>query len=359
MDKINKKGRTYIKGKALQSDLRNLIIDELITRGGDSESGHFPGQLKTIADKFKVSDSTVKNLWASFCANKTTNPRAHGGGNPSHLSQDDLVLIETLVCANPSISCDELLCEVRKHGEIFGGTSRSAISRALLRRMVSLKEYSRKKITTVASERFNEANLVYTQLFINYLHSKDHAKLLFFDEAGLKLPSACNRSHGHAPKGERCVEIRRYHEEPNITVNVLAGLDGVRYANIVNGPSTTVEFLHFFGEAANAGDAQTGRPALNVGDIVIMDNCPIHHYDGELNLESFLTDIGIELVYTPTYSPDLNPVEFVFSKMRTEMNQRLRTLVESNLKVGAYEALDSISASDMRGFYRATGYIDI
>ena len=90
-----------------------------------------------------------------------------------------------------------------------------------------------------------------------------------------------------------------------------------------------------------------------------MDNRQIHHYDGELNLESFLNDLGIELVFTPTYSPDLNPVEFVFSKMRTEMHHRLRTLVESNLKVGAYQALESITESDMRGFYRATGYIDI
>ena len=70
-----------------------------------------------------------------------------------------------------------------------------------------------KKATTVANERFTETNLIYTQLFIDYLNSKDPAKLLFFAGAGLKLPSACNRSHGHSPKGERCVEIKRYHEE--------------------------------------------------------------------------------------------------------------------------------------------------
>ena len=98
------------------------------------------------------------------------------------------------------------------------------------------------------------------------------------------------------------------------------------------GPRPLLTFYIFFGVAANAGDAQTDRPALNVGDIVV-DNCPKHHYDGELNLESFLTDLGIELVFTPTYSPDLNPVKFVFLKMRTEMHHRLRNLVESNLKV--------------------------
>ena len=359
MEKVSKKGRTYIKGRALQPDLRNLIIDDLLKGGGDSETSYFPGEFKRVADKFKVSDSTIKNIWVSFCLNKTTSKLPHGGGNPSNLNQDDLKLIETLVRANPSMSHEELLCELRKYGDIFGGTSKSTLSRAIHRRMLSSKEYTRKKITTLANERFTEVNMIYTQLFINYLNGKDPAKLLFFDEAGLKLPTACNRSHGYAEKGQRCIEIRRYHQDPSITINVLAGLDGVKYANIVNGPSATLDFLHFFGLAANAGDVQTGRPALELGDIVVLDNCPTHHYEGERNLESFLNDIGVELVYTPTYSPDFNPVEFVFSKMRTEMQYRLKNLVEFNLKVGAFEALESIDASDMKGFYRATGYIDI
>ena len=45
--------------------------------------------------------------------------------------------------------------------------------------------------------------------------------------------------------------------------------------------------------------------------------------------------------------------------MRTEMHYRLKDLVESNLKLGAYEALESINANDMQGFYRATSYIEI
>ena len=65
----------------------------------------------------------------------------------------------------------------------------------------------------------------------------------------------------------------------------------------------------------------TGLPALSVGDSVILDN----HNDGERALESFLNDMGIELTFTPTYSPDLNPVEFVFSKIRTVMRQQSET----------------------------------
>ena len=62
MEKVSKKGRTYIKGRALQPDLRNLIIDDLLKGGGDSETSYFPGEFKRVADKFKVSDSTIKTF---------------------------------------------------------------------------------------------------------------------------------------------------------------------------------------------------------------------------------------------------------------------------------------------------------
>ena len=55
--------------------------------------------------------------------------------------------------------------------------------------MISGKEYTRKKVNTVAIERFTHINMLYTQMFINYIHSKDpFFDLKFFDEAGLNIP---------------------------------------------------------------------------------------------------------------------------------------------------------------------------
>ena len=108
MEKVNKKGRTFVSGKCLGSDLRNLIIDDFIAAGGDPETQYFPGKFKTIADKFKISNSTVRNLWDLFCSNKNTTSRPRGGGNPSHLTHEDLRLIEVLVQTNPSVSLREL-----------------------------------------------------------------------------------------------------------------------------------------------------------------------------------------------------------------------------------------------------------
>ena len=114
----------------------------------------------------------------------------------------------------------------------------------------------------------------------------------------------------------------RYHSSPNITVNLLAGLHGVECMNTVYGASDTIEFLRFFGEAGSAANIETARPALEVGDIVVMDNCATHHFAGGEALQEWLNES--ELVYTPTYSPDFNPAEFVFNKMRSVMRYHVR-----------------------------------
>ena len=53
--------------------------------------------------------------------------------------------------------------------------------------MLSGVNYSRKKVSAIAQERFSVENMAYTQMFIDYLHTKDPFKLKFFDECGLKL----------------------------------------------------------------------------------------------------------------------------------------------------------------------------
>ena len=200
----------------------------------------------------------------------------------------------------------------------------------------------------------------YRQMFIDYLHTQNPYKLKFFNECGLKLPLHGRRLYGSAPVGERCVEFICYHNSPNITVNLLAGLNGVEYLNLEQGASDTVEFLQFFGEAGNAGNIETGRPALEVGDIVVMDNCPTHHFAGGQVLKEWLNDRNIEVVYTPTYLPDFNPVEFVFNKIRSGMCYELWELTNKNLELAAIKAaVDHITPENVVDFFKYTSYIDV
>ena len=91
-----------------------------------------------------------------------------------------------------------------------------------------------------------------------------------------------------------------------MTLNLLFGLTGVTYANSVNGPSNTFEFLRIFQDAFHLFDPNT-RPCLEPGDVIVMDNCPFHHNEGGEILDDFLNELNIELVYMPCYSPGFNP----------------------------------------------------
>ena len=79
-----------------------------------------------------------------------------------------------------------------------------------------------------------------------------------------------------------------------------------------------------------------------------MDNLGVHHYDGGQILEEYLDDIGVELIFTPTYSPDLNPVELCFGKIKAKLNGELSDAVHENLKLAVMDAVEKIHFLCMR-----------
>ena len=173
MEKINSKGRTFVNGCALSQDLRKLIVDEIVRNGGDINSGYFPGKFSDVANALKVSRTTVKNIWQRLHMELTNEPRQHGGGKNSNLTQGDLQLIETVKGERPTLSLREIYDGLTEFGDIPKGTSRSTISRAFNNNMLSGLKYSWKKISTVAVERFSAENMAYTQMFIYYFYAKD------------------------------------------------------------------------------------------------------------------------------------------------------------------------------------------
>ena len=289
--KVNKFGRSFSPGVALDQDLRNLIVDTIIKEGGDRTTGYIPCTLAKVSLQLCVSSKTIKSVWYRFCEEMTTAPKRKGVVTYSKLQEGDLEWIEVLKVHSPSIS----LSEIR--------------------------------------ERFTLENMFYTQLFINYLSSKDPHKLKYFDEAGIKVPCVGTRTYGHSAKGTRSVEVIRKHESPNKTLSMLVSLEGPVYHNIVHGGTNTARFLQFFEEACEAANIETGRPCLDVGDIVVMDNLSAHHYEGGEILEEVFDQMGIELLYTPSYSPDLNPIELCFNKVKTVLNGCLKALVHTNLNL--------------------------
>ena len=161
-----------------------------------------------------------------------------------------------------------------------------------------------------------DEHLVSTQLLLDNLSDKDPSSVKFFDVTGFQLPDSGDRVFGFSLVGEQCVDLRRYFWTTNITLSFLAGVDGLKYGNIVQGPPNSIEFWRFFSEVSQTVDPNTSRSVLEVEEILVVDNFTAHHGDAKVTLWSFLNDVEMELLYLPAYSPDLNANEEVFSKLK-------------------------------------------
>ena len=93
-------------------------------------------------------------------------------------------------------------------------------------------------------------------------------------------------------------------------------------------------------------------PALQAGQVVIMDNLPAHK---PKRVRELIEERGCELIYLPAYSPDLNPIEEAFSKIKGILRRAGARTKEALPEVlGA--ALSALSARDARGYYEHAGY---
>ena len=182
-------------------------------------------------------------------------------------------------------------------------------------------------------------NINYCQHYVNYISTVDPYKLKFFDESGIKLPDVGRPNYGHSLIGTPAVEIVRYATSPNITLNFMCGVDRILYANTVDGNSNALTFLNFFEEAASVY-LPDGTPAYSYDDNVAFDNAPIHRHRAGQALGEWLDDIGCTAVYLPTYSPEFNPAEHVFNKLKTTLRRfEYGELLRDSLHVAVHEAV--------------------
>jgi transposase len=170
----------------------------------------------------------------------------------------------------------------------------------------------------------------------------DPADLVFLDETA--TPTTLAPLRARAPRGERAVgRVPRGRREH---VSWLATLtrDGVGESLLVPGAVDRAAFDAFVARAL--------VPSLRPGQVVVLDNLSVHKSPAARRL---VEAAGCRLVFLPTYSPDLNPIELAFAKCK----QALRRLEPRSFEavVGAVgAALAAVTPGDARAFFRAAGY---
>jgi transposase len=196
----------------------------------------------------------------------------------------------------------------------------------------------REKKSLAASERDEKARTKFRKL----TGALEVGKYIFLDEMGSNL--GLTRLYGRAAPGQRVYAQVPGDRGGNISTIGAMGLEGIRTGLSVPGPIDGETMLFFVEELL--------VPTLKRGEIVVMDNNPIHKLD---EIEDAIEAAGAWVLFLPTYSPDLNPIENCWSKVKS----RLRSLKPRSLPDlldALVEAFSSITPQAILGWVRHCGY---
>ena len=170
----------------------------------------------------------------------------------------------------------------------------------------------------------------------------DVDRLVFIDETGASTKMA--RLRGRAARGKRCVApVPHGHWQTTTFVGALRAI-GMTAPMVLDGAMDGAAFELYV--------RQVLVPTLEPGDIVVMDNLPAHKRS---QIRVAIEATGAQLMYLPPYSPDLNPIEMAFAKLKAALRKAAARSVEA-LWTAIADALTTFTPQECINFLAAAGY---
>jgi transposase len=306
----------------LSNDLRERIV--LAVAGGMSRNA--------AAKKYDVSISAAIKIVKLWRETGSWQPKKIGGYR-KHILAKHVDCVEEILAEQADITLAELQRRL-KNTKIKVG--QSSITRFLnhlglsYKKTVHASEQNRPDVQAAREEwRRNQGKL-------------DPTKLVFIDETGATTKMA--RRYGRCRKGQRLMCKEPFGHWKTTTFTAALRHDRITAPLTLDGPMN--------GEAFRAYIEQFLVPTLKKGDIVIMDNLPSHKVAG---IREAIEKAGAKLLYLPPYSPDLNPIEQVFSKFKAWLRAAAARTVTALWKAIA-QALDAFSPSECANYLKNSGY---
>jgi transposase len=170
----------------------------------------------------------------------------------------------------------------------------------------------------------------------------DPAALVFVDETGSH--TALTRLRARAPRGERAVGAVPRNPGPNLTLLAALTPGGIGPALAVDGAVDGALFAAYVERCL--------LPALRPGQTVVLDNLSVHK---DARARAAIEGAGCRVRFLPAYSPDLNPIEPAFAKVKARL-RRAAARTRDDLLAAAGAALDAVTPEDARGFFAHCGY---
>jgi transposase len=170
----------------------------------------------------------------------------------------------------------------------------------------------------------------------------DPNRFVFFDECGAK--TNMTRLYGRVVGGGRLVDSAPHGHWRTTTLMSSMRLDGAHTAMCIDGATDRTAFETYVDKVL--------LPTLRTGDILVMDNLQAHKSPRAITR---IEAKGAELWFLPPYSPDMNPIEMMFSKIKTLLRKaKARTV--ATLDSAIAESLQAVTTADIQGWFQKCGY---
>lgn len=295
------------------------------------EARHAGESTAEVAERFGVSTAFVRRLLQRFRATGSLACRPHGGGPARKLAAHEAALLQA-VAESP----DATPAEHRERLKL-------PASRVTVWRTMRRLRLTRKKKSVHASERDRPDVAEAREQWPGKMVGVDPQDLVFLDETGAN--TTLQRTHGYAPAGERVVGSSPLGGWRAVTFVGALTAGGLVAPWALEGAMNGEWFLAYVGQVL--------VPTLRPGMVVVMDNLPCHKVQG---VEEAIQAAGCRLEYLPPYSPDLNPIENAFSKLKRGLRDWAARTVE-----GVYEGLRRLitrfSPTECLNYFRHAGYV--
>jgi transposase len=167
-------------------------------------------------------------------------------------------------------------------------------------------------------------------------------RLVFIDESGAKTNMA--RRYGRGPGGARVVSAVPAGHWSTTTMVCAIAIDGPRAPFVLEGALDADAFAVYCQRVL--------APALRAGDVVVLDNLGPHK---DARARAAIEAAGASVLFLPPYSPDLNPIENMWSKVKALLRKAAARTADA-LLAAIKDALAAVTAADCRGFFGHCGY---
>jgi transposase len=167
-------------------------------------------------------------------------------------------------------------------------------------------------------------------------------RYVFVDECGMQ--TTMTPRYSRAPRGQRAYGRAPRNHQKHTTVFASLTQHGMGECMAIEGAADGDAFVAYLREFL--------VPMLVPGQIVALDNLSVHKDD---RVAPLIVAAGCRLCYLPSYSPDFNPIELAFSKVKTAM-RRIEARTHEALVNALGPVLDTVTTADVRGWYRHCGY---